>query len=317
MIVRESFVESAGHRLACLVVNEHLAKDDEPAIVFIHGVLASVNFWLDCVPASFRYDRAWYSLSLPAHFPSTVPADFSAQQVDADWFFRVMNGALKALLGDRKAIVIGHSTGGFSALNLAIHQAPNVAGIISIAGFHSGQWGGLEGRLVTLAGQGWWGKLLFTASIVVAQKSPLVRRVFATMLAYQRRTFWGSRRSQRMLSNIEDHVRRQDPNALHALFGGIGALEIADQLHRITVPCHLLVGTHDPVVPASQSLVLAGKIKHANTVVFRQTGHMLFMEAFDAYADALERGIQDIIGQYQSARRTHPKQVSKHALSAV
>ncbi len=59
MKVKEGFVESEGHRLAYLSVNEHLADENEqPAIVFIHGVLASVNFWRDCVPPSFKEGRA-------------------------------------------------------------------------------------------------------------------------------------------------------------------------------------------------------------------------------------------------------------------
>ncbi len=317
MNVREGFVESEGHRLAYLAVNEHLAQDDEPALVFIHGVLASLNFWRNCVPASFQDDRAWYSLSLPAHHPSTVPADFSADQVDEDWFFRVTNGALEGLLGAKKAIVIGHSTGGFSALNLAIHQAPNVAGIVSIAGFHSGHWGGVEGQLVKVAGLGRWAKGLFTSSIVIAQKSELVQRLFATLLAHQRRAYWMNPRSRLMLDDIRGDTRQQDPSVLHPLFSGIGRLEIIDQLHRITVPCHIFAGTHDPVVPAAQSLVLASQIEHARTVVFRQVGHMPFMEAFDDYAGALERAVRDITGQYQLAQTIDPEQAGHHELSAV
>ena len=95
MRVREGFVESQGHRLAYLAVNERLARADQPSIVFIHGVLASVRFWLDCVPPSFKEDRAWYALSLPAHHPSTVPEDFEREHVDDRWFFDVMNGALR------------------------------------------------------------------------------------------------------------------------------------------------------------------------------------------------------------------------------
>ena len=75
MDVREGFVDVEGHRLAYLAVNEHLARPAQPAVVFLHGVLASVHFWLDAVPPDVREHRAWYALSLPAHHPSTVPAD--------------------------------------------------------------------------------------------------------------------------------------------------------------------------------------------------------------------------------------------------
>ena len=174
MKVTERFVDIEGHRLACLAVNEHLAQPGEPAVVFIHGVLASVNFWRAALPADYRDNRPWYALSLPAHSPSTVPADFHPDQVDDDWFYRIMNGALEQLLQGRKAIVVGHSTGGFVALNLAIQHSPLLAGLVSIAGFHSGQWGGVEGLLVKLAAQGQWGRPLFAANIAIARHSRYV-----------------------------------------------------------------------------------------------------------------------------------------------
>lgn len=294
MQVREGCVASQGHGLAYLAVNEHLAREDEPCIVFIHGVLASVNFWRDSVPPDFKENRAWYALSLPAHHPSTVPADFAPEQVDERWFFEVLNGALKALLGDRKAIVIGHSTGGFSALNLAIHQAPNVLGIISIAGFHSGRWGGVEGLLVKLAGLGTWAKPLFASNIALAGRSDRVQRVFASLLAHRRSVYRSSPLSRLMLDNVGPNARQQDAAALFALFNGISRLEIADQLHRVQIPCTLFVGTHDPVVPAGQSLLLAARIPHARTVVFRGVGHMPFMEDTDAYFAALEQAVDDM-----------------------
>ncbi|MCB0219469.1 MAG: alpha/beta hydrolase [Chrysiogenetes bacterium] len=317
MKVREGFVESEGHRLAYLAINEHLAGKEEPSIVFIHGVLASVNFWLDCVPPGFRENRSWYSLSLPAHHPSVVPPDFAPDQVNDQWFFRVMNGALKALLGERKAIVIGHSTGGFCALSLAIHQAPNVVGIVSIAGFHSGRWGGVEGMLVKLAGLGAWTRSLFALNIMLAQKSDFIGRTFASLLAHDRRAYRLSPRSRRMIENIQPNTRAQDPDALFPLFNGIGKVDIADQLHEITLPCYLFAGTHDPIVPPEQSLLLAGNIQHARTAVFRNVGHMLFMEDAEACDAALERALDDIEDQYRRNPSQKIEQEENDELSPI
>lgn len=316
MKVREGFVQSKGHRLAYLAANEHLENDDQPSIVFIHGVLASVNFWRDCVPESFKEDRAWYSLSLPAHHPSTVPEGFAPEQVNEQWFYELMNGALNELLGDKKAIIVGHSTGGFSALNLAIHQAPNVVGIISVAGFHNGNWGGVEGMLVKLAGLGRWAKSLFVANIVLAQKSDFIQRTFASLLAYNRKAYQASPVSKRMLKNIQPNTQQQDPKALFPLFNGIGPLEIADQLHQISMPCYIFAGTHDPVVPATQSLVLASRISTAKTIVFRNIGHMPFMEDTNAYYSALEKALNDINAQYSRTNKPNVKEVA-YELSAV
>ncbi|MGM0564938.1 MAG: alpha/beta fold hydrolase [Pseudomonadota bacterium] len=309
MNIREGFIESQGHQLAYLAVNEHLASDDKPAIVFIHGVLVSVNFWRDAVPPDFREDRAWYALSLPAHHPSTVPEDFAPEHVTESWFFEVMDGALKALLGERKAIVVGHSTGGFCALNLAIHHSTSVAGIVSIAGFHQGQWGGSEGALLKLAGLGKWAKGLFIANLLVACKSAYIQRFFASRLAHDPRAYRANPLSRRMVENTGANVRAQNLSALFTLFNGISRLEIADTLHRIEVPCFLFAGTHDPVVPAHQSLLLAGNIEHAKTVVFRHVGHMPFMEDTQHCFDALDQAVRDIEAHTLSPNQQSIKQV--------
>lgn len=294
MKIREGFVESEGHQLAFLAVNEHLAKDDEPAIVFIHGVLASVNFWRDCVPPEFKDDRAWYALSLPAHHPSTVPPSFALGDVDDAWFFKIMNGALQTLLGNKKAIVVGHSTGGFCALNLAIHQAPNVMGIVSVAGFHRGNWGGVEGLLLKIAGLGKWAKDLFVANILISKLSYFARRTFAAQLAHNRKAYRSNPLSLRMLDNIEPNTLAHDPVALFTFFNGIAGLEIADQLHQINMPCYIFSGSDDPVVPTEQSRVLANEVPNAKSVEFDHVGHMPFIEEADAYFSALERALNDI-----------------------
>ncbi len=294
MNVREGFVEIEGHRLAFLAVNEHLAGPEEPAVVFIHGVLVSVNFWRDAVPPDFRDNRAWYALSLPAHHPSTVPADFDAGQVDEAWFHRLMDGALAQLLGDRKAIVVGHSTGGFAALNLAIHHSPHVAGIVSVAGFHRGQWGGAEGQLLKLAGWGQWAKPLFSLNILTARHSALVQKVFASLLAHDRKAFLRSPLSRRMFENTRENIRGHDPAALFCLFNGISKLEIGHRLGEVRVPCHIFAGTHDPVVPGDQSRLIARNVADAHTEMFRNVGHMPFMESTEDYFCALERAITDI-----------------------
>ncbi|MDO9180741.1 MAG: alpha/beta hydrolase [Agitococcus sp.] len=298
MKINEGFVESEGHRLAYLSVNEHLLnQSDQPIIVFIHGVLASVNFWRDCVPASFKEDRHWYSLSLPAHHPSTVPSNFNSEQVNEQWFFNVMNGALKALLGDKKAIIIGHSTGGFSALNLAIHHAPNVMGVISVAGFHRGDWGGAEGLLLKLAGLGNWAKSLFVANLSLSRPSRLIQRFFANSLAHDRRSYGANPLSQRMLDNIQPNISQQNYSDLFPLFNGISRLEIADKLGKINIPSYIFACTHDPIVPAKQSLLLTCKIPNAKTVVFYNVGHMPFIEDTNNFFSALEDAITSIIEQ--------------------
>ncbi len=306
MDVREGWVESQGHRLAYLAVNEHLAHEGEPAIVFIHGVLASVNFWLNCVPPEYAKNRAWYSLSLPAHHPSTAPEDFKLGDVDDEWFFRIMSGALKDLLGEQKAILVGHSTGGFCALNLAAHNAQNLVGVVSVAGFYRGQWGGVEGLLLQLASLGKWARGLFGFNIAVSQQSTFVRRRFAELLAHDRKAFRQNPLSRQMLEDIEPDTVAHCPDALFTLFHGIASLDIRDRLRRVSIPCHVFFGTDDPVVPVKQSRTLRNDIPGARSVEFRGVGHMPFLEDTGEYFKALTQSLDQI-----------REQVSHHELSGI
>lgn len=294
MNIRQGFVEVEGHRLAYLAVNEHAARPGQPAVVFIHGVLTSLNFWLGTVPPAFHEDRAWYALSLPAHHPSTVPADFDLEQVDAPWFYRLMNGALQQLLEGQKAIVVGHSTGGFCALNLAIHHAPSVVGVVSVAGFHKGSWGSVEGLLVNIAALGRWARAPFAANILVAGRSRFLQKMVASQLAHDSKAYRRSPVSELMLTNTGPNARAQNGTALFHLFNGISRLEIGDQLREIDIPCHVFVGSHDPVVPAAQSARISAEVPGAKTVVFDNTGHMPFMECTEQYFSALESALEDI-----------------------
>lgn len=292
MKIKKGNIESRGHQLAYLAVNTHLLRDDEePVVVFIHGVLASVNFWKDCVPPAFRNNKPWYSLSLPAHSPSTVPDDFTPEQVTTDWFNQVLNGALKNLLGNKKAIIIGHSTGGFCALNLATHHAPNVSGVISVGGFHRGEWGGLEGLLVKLAGLGGWARGPFVAGLAMAQHSSLLQHLFTGTLSGDMGKYLSNPLSQRLLENILPDIKEQNYEDLFPLFRGINYIDITDDLKKIRVPCYIFAGTKDPVIPMEQTRILSAKIPGAKTVLFQDVGHMPFIEATRDYFDELEKAI--------------------------
>jgi pimeloyl-ACP methyl ester carboxylesterase len=119
-----------------------------------------------------------------------------------------------------------------------------------------------------------------------------------------------------MLANIESDTVRQDPAALFSLFNGISRLAIADQHSAIKLPCTLFVGSHDPVVQPQQSLVLISQLPKAKTVIFKNVGHMPFMEDTEAFFDALEQAITDYLAQYHRQHRLQQEE-KVYDLSAV
>ena len=107
-----------------------------------------------------------------------------------------------------------------------------------------------------------------------------------------------------MLAHVGPDVRRQDADALFALFAGISRLDVEHRLAQIRVPCHVFSGSHDPVVPTTQSPVvpttqprrIAQTVPGARAVVFRGVGHMPLMEDTAAWFEALEHAISDLSG---------------------
>ncbi len=277
---RELKISFEGHEIAVLAVNEDI---DAPAIIFIPGVMAPVNFWLSCLPESIREHQRWYSISLPGHHPSTVPDNYHRQNVDESWFNRLYQAVIKQLVGAEKVIVVGHSTGGFSALNLATNNFEQLLGVISVAGFYQGQWGGVEGQLVKLAHLGQWAKPLFIFNLWLSRLFKPVQRYLAGLLAYDRKAFFASPITQNMLTEIQENMQKQNLAALFPLFNRIPDLDIEAELSKITVPTVVMAGTHDPVISAAQSLQLAAEIPEAKLVVFNNAGHMPFMERTEQF----------------------------------
>jgi pimeloyl-ACP methyl ester carboxylesterase len=284
MTIRKLNIHFEGHEIAVLAGNENI---DEPAVIFIPGVLAPVNFWLACLPESILNNRRWYSISLPGHHPSKVADDYKPEDVNEEWFNRLYQSVIVQLVADRKVIVVGHSTGGFTALNLAANKFDSLLGVVSVAGFFKGNWGGIEGQLIRLAGLGKWAKPLFQVFLAASRSIPIVQEYMASLLTFDRKAYNDSPITKKMLNEIQGNMQGQKLANLFPLFNRVGQFNIFSKLEAIQVPVTVMAGSHDPVINALQSLRLAGAINESNLVVFDLAGHMPFMERTDQFNNEL------------------------------
>lgn len=106
---------------------------DKPALVLIHGVVASLHTWDDWVPAFtadyrvIRFDVPGFGLTGP-----TRDGGYSAERM-----IKVF-GLLLDYLGVTKASLVGNSLGGYIAWNFALAQPQRVHKLVLIdpAGYH-------------------------------------------------------------------------------------------------------------------------------------------------------------------------------------
>ncbi|MBU1879618.1 MAG: alpha/beta hydrolase, partial [Chloroflexi bacterium] len=152
----EQILHIDGHRLMVLALNP-----DTPgrSIILLHGITASVRFWAADELASLLTPYGpCYSLSLPGHYPAAFPPDMPAQDLTAEMMAHVLTAAIRQLAGEQPALLVGHSTGGFAALDIAAHTPDLTCGVISIGGFARGRWTGLLGLYQRLARDSWFGR---------------------------------------------------------------------------------------------------------------------------------------------------------------
>lgn len=269
--IRRERIAIDGHTVAADV---HLLADGRPPVLFVHGILASIDLARELFvdPSA----ESWIALSLPGHHPGRLPDGAEGSVLDEALLARLYETALEHLVGSSRVIASGWSTGGFAALNLAIRHPHRVAAVASLAGFASGRGiGGLMGWVVWLAGRP-LGRRVVSAGLRMAAAWPWLHRTVLGLLAADgRASAWISpETARRMHAGFASH----DPESLVRVLAALRGLAITEALDSIGVPVWIAAGGDDEVVPLRETQRLARRIPGATLRVYDGAGHLFFCE---------------------------------------
>ncbi len=287
-VVRQQFFDVQGHRLAALCANE--SSLDAP-IVLLHGITQAHTFWTPALPPSIRRQRRWYAVTLPGHFPAVMPASPSGP-LTAQRLADLLAGTLEQLVGEEPVILMGYSTGGFAALNLAAHYPERVRAVASICGFARGTWQGMLGLMQLLARLGPPGQFLFRKLI---QLSTFSRPLFGMLLATYAEEPVRARVSpimREIVQAVYPYVLRHDLFALQRLFADLRAMDIRPMLSKLDRPTLLLGGAEDPVIRPSDQLEMNRLLPDAELHLLENVGHLPFVERTPVYYRILNDWLQ-------------------------
>jgi pimeloyl-ACP methyl ester carboxylesterase len=272
------------HKLVARGYNED--KSGAP-IIFLHGITSSVDFWEPVLPDGFKERYRWYSLSLPGHYPSTMPPRFREEDITTEMMARVLSEALYRLGGNQPVIVVGYSTGGFAAVHLAAQAPGIVKAAASISGFVQGKWTGALGlnqwiASLPLIGNGWFklGYWLLGRSLAVWKPSWGFYTADAGALA-NNPLF-----EQAVIGGYENY-KKLDLDVMAMYFRKMPKIDISNVLPQIRVPMLVIAGDKDPIVPPSQSQLIAQKVQGSELVMISGAGHVPMLERADEYNRAL------------------------------
>ncbi|HVN16340.1 MAG TPA: alpha/beta hydrolase [Anaerolineales bacterium] len=101
-------------------------------VVMIHGLAASLHDWDDLIPELVQHHYSAYALDLLGHGESAHPRSRAYQM---DWMFDHMAAWIDSLNLNQPLVIIGHSLGGYLAIEYARRFPARTCGLILIDPF--------------------------------------------------------------------------------------------------------------------------------------------------------------------------------------
>jgi pimeloyl-ACP methyl ester carboxylesterase len=197
---------------------------------------------------------------------------YTAQMLAAD------TAGLLDALGIEKAIIVGHSMGGFVAQAMALDFPQKVAKLILC----STNFGGARHVPVTAEAM----KVLtdVTSDALTRLKNGLIVSAAPG---------WAEKNPEMIEAWIEWRVANPiEPAPYQAQLAiGLGLMTEAaafeDKLPRLNIPTLILFGAHDKVVPPANAALLAEKIKDSKVLIFPDARHFFPIEIAEAASHAI------------------------------
>lgn len=242
-------------------------NDALPTVVLVHGYMESLDVWDEFVfllKSKFRV----LALDLPGHGISEVVGNIHSMPFLAD--------ALHGLLvecGVQKAMVVGHSMGGYVALAFAGMYANELSSIVLM---HSSPFGDTLERAQNRMRE---------IELILAGKKELL------VSTSPQKSFAPS--NHKRLKDDIDYLTEQfriteDDGAVAILRGVMERKDSSELLRKLNVPQLLVFGRQDSFISPENAQAIIEAEPQAKVLWLENSGHMGFLEEPEIVVAALE-----------------------------
>jgi len=280
------------HKLAVACLNP--GATGEP-VILLHGISSSISFW-EVNPAKYILDIGpCYALSLPAHFPAVAPDNFKNTPLSTETLVTLLEKAIRQIAGEKPVTVIGHSTGGFAALALAVYKPEIVHRVISISGFSHGRWTGALGIYQYAVKLGWLGETYFKLMFRMLMLAPALFRWALRFYTADSHALYANPDNDEGIERGFPNFCRLALDDLIRYFKDMPQIDITSQLANIQAKTLVVTGDCDPTVPPTQSYEIARLVTGATLKVIKGAGHLPFLERSVEYNQSLSDWLANTI----------------------
>jgi pimeloyl-ACP methyl ester carboxylesterase len=230
-------------------------------VIMIHGIAASMHDWDELIPELTKNGYAAYALDLMGHGDSPKP-DVRAYQMD--WMFEHFMNWMRSLQLTEPAIVVGHSLGGYIALEYARRVSAWTRGLILSNPFYS------RSQLPFFLRRSYSSRNLRG---LIAGKTP--EWMFRAIVDFTSRALG---HGDGLLHSLPEHVRQQTALDYTRTAPGVYNLpsilsDLTEYLPQINVPTLVVWGDRDQTLTPISFTNMVSAMPHAKGVSMH-AGHV-------------------------------------------
>jgi len=228
-----------------------------PAVVLLHGFLESKAIWNDFTE-TLNKDFTVIAIDLPGHGESEMVAENHTMPIMASTVKDVLLAE-----NSTEAILVGHSMGGYVALQVAVDNENLVKGIVL---FHSHANADSEEAKENRRR---------TINIVRQNKSGFIKQFIPDLFDPKHIAKYTD-----AIQKLQEQASAMSPEAIIAALSGIrDRISQLPYLLVSEIPVLFIIGKQDSRMPYNQLLSQAVLPSHSEVLLLEDVGHMGFIEA--------------------------------------
>ena len=273
-----------------------------PLLIFAHGFSLDLTTWhYQWTGLSDRFRCVLFDFRSHGRSGAAARGDLSLPAMAHD-----LAAVIGAVVGGGRVLVVGHSMGGMTVLQMAESRpdvfAAHLAGVVLAGTASAGLLRGAMGSVTDLL-RPRLGSIREAAERVNRVRRYVVSRPGDLGGLAARLTQFGPDASH----HVVDHVVRLAADAPSAVWTdglvGLMDMDLRHAVRHVRVPALVVVGEHDRVTPPAFAVELAGELPDGRLEILPRAGHVPMMEQHEAFNRGLAAFADEVFGRRSKRRR--------------